>query len=136
MKNTMLAGFTGYEWYMILVYVLIAAAIGFTLFLVFRPSKAQKKKEQEARESQTFVEKTNIIAELFGGKDNVKSIEIKGSRVVVNCKSTKSIEPKKLDEQGLKGSIITASSVTFPVGSKAEEFAVDLKNKIDGIKED
>ena len=66
------------------------------------------------------------------GKENIISIEIRGSRVVVNVKTTNGIDSKKLDEEGLKGSIIMGQKVMFPVGSQAEEFAKDLKNKIDG----
>lgn len=125
--------FTGTEWYMILLYVLLAAlVIGLTLFLYFHFNKGKKEAKEEERQSEAYVEKTSAVAALFGGKDNIVSIEIRGSRVVVNCHSTAMISPQELDKENLKGSIIMGSKVIFPVGSKAEEFAAELKKKIDG----
>lgn len=93
--------------------------------------KRKNKNREEKKESEVYVQKTSQVAQIFGGKENIISIEIRGSRVVVNVKTTNGIDPKKLDEEGLKGSIIMGQKVMFPVGSQAEEFAKDLKNKID-----
>lgn len=125
--------FTGGEWYMILVYVILAIAIiGLSIFLYFHFSKGKKEAKEEQKQSEVYVEKTSEVAKLFGGKENIISIEIRGSRVVVNCHSTKDIKPQELDKEGLKGSIIMGNKVFFAVGSKAEEFASELKKKIDG----
>lgn len=126
-----LADFTGGEWYMILAYVLLAV---FALFfpLLFFLRRNQKKASEERKESEAYVQKSSVVATLFGGKANIVSIEIRGSRVSVNVKTTEGIEPEKLDQNGLKGSIIMGSKVIFPVGSKAEEFAKELQKKIDG----
>lgn len=119
------------SWYMILVYVLVAfIVIGVIVFIFIKLSK-KTKAQIEQEESESYVEKTGRVAEIFGGKDNIVSLEIKGSRVIVNVKSTKDIDPKKLDEEGLKGSVIMGQKVIFPVGSKADEFALSLKQKID-----
>ena len=118
--------FTGYEWYMILIYVVVVLGlVGLITYLCIHFSKGKIK-------SEVYVQKTSQVAQIFGGKENIISIEIRGSRVVVNVKTTNGIDPKKLDEEGLKGSIIMGQKVMFPVGSQAEEFAKDLKNKIDG----
>lgn len=125
--------FTGYEWYMILIYVVVVLGlVGFITYLCIHFSKEKIKNREEKKESEVYVQKTSQVAQIFGGKENIISIEIRGSRVVVNVKTTNGIDPKKLDEEGLKGSIIMGQKVMFPVGSQAEEFAKDLKNKIDG----
>lgn len=125
--------FTGYEWYMILIYVVVVLGlVGLITYLCIHFSKGKIKNREEKKESEVYVQKTSQVAQIFGGKENIISIEIRGSRVVVNVKTTKGIDPKKLDEEGLKGSIIMGQKVMFPVGSQAEEFAKDLKNKIDG----
>ena len=125
--------FTGYEWYMILIYVVVVLGlVGFITYLCIHFSKGKIKNREEKKESEVYVQKTSQVAQIFGGKENIISIEIRGSRVVVNVKTTNGIDPKKLDEEGLKGSIIMGQKVMFPVGSQAEEFAKDLKNKIDG----
>lgn len=125
--------FTGYEWYMILIYVVIVLGlVGLITYLCIPFSKGKIKNREEKKESEVYVQKTSQVAQIFGGKENIISIEIRGSRVVVNVKTTNGIDPKKLDEEGLKGSIIMGQKVMFPVGSQAEEFAKDLKNKIDG----
>ena len=125
--------FTGYEWYMILIYVVVVLGlIGPITYLCIHFSKGKIKNREEKKESEVYVQKTSQVAQIFGGKENIISIEIRGSRVVVNVKTTNGIDPKKLDEEGLKGSIIMGQKVMFPVGSQAEEFAKDLKNKIDG----
>lgn len=125
--------FTGYEWYMILIYVVVVLGlVGLITYLCIHFSKGKIKNREEKKESEVYVQKTNQVAQIFGGKENIISIEIRGSRVVVNVKTTNGINPKKLDEEGLKGSIIMGQKVMFPVGSQAEEFAKDLKNKIDG----
>lgn len=119
------------SWYMILVYVIVGLLIiGLIIFLSIKFKK--KSKEQiEQEESESYVQKTGRVAEIFGGRDNIVSLEIKGSRVIVNVKSTSGIEPSKLDSEGLNGSIIMGDKVIFPVGSKAEEFAENLRKKID-----
>lgn len=125
--------FTGYEWYMILIYVVVVLGlVGLITYLCIHFSKGKIKNREEKKESEVYVQKTSQVAQIFGGKENIISIEIRGSRVVVNVKTTNRIDPKKLDEEGLKGSIIMGQKVMFPVGSQAEEFAKDLKNKIDG----
>lgn len=125
--------FTGYEWYMILIYVVVVLGlVGLIIYLCIHFSKGKIKNREEKKESEVYVQKTSQVAQIFGGKENIISIEIRGSRVVVNVKTTNGIDPKKLDEEGLKGSIIMGQKVMFPVGSQAEEFAKDLKNKIDG----
>lgn len=125
--------FTGYEWYMILIYVVVVLGlVGLITYLFIHFSKGKIKNREEKKESEVYVQKTSQVAQIFGGKENIISIEIRGSRVVVNVKTTNGIDPKKLDEEGLKGSIIMGQKVMFPVGSQAEEFAKDLKNKIDG----
>lgn len=125
--------FTGYEWYMILIYVIVVLGlVGLITYLCIHFSKGKIKNREEKKESEVYVQKTSQVAQIFGGKENIISIEIRGSRVVVNVKTTNGINPKKLDEEGLKGSIIMGQKVMFPVGSQAEEFAKDLKNKIDG----
>ena len=125
--------FTGYEWYMILIYVVVVLGlVGLITYLYIHFSKGKIKNREEKKESEVYVQKTSQVAQIFGGKENIISIEIRGSRVVVNVKTTNGIDPKKLDEEGLKGSIIMGQKVMFPVGSQAEEFAKDLKNKIDG----
>lgn len=125
--------FTGYEWYMILIYVVVVLGlVGLITYLCIHFSKEKIKNREEKKESEVYVQKTSQVAQIFGGKENIISIEIRGSRVVVNVKTTNGINPKKLDEEGLKGSIIMGQKVMFPVGSQAEEFAKDLKNKIDG----
>lgn len=125
--------FTGYEWYMILIYVVVVLGlVGFITYLCIHFSKGKIKNREEKKESEVYVQKTSQVAQIFGGKENIISIEIRGSRVVVNVKTTNGIDPNKLDEEGLKGSIIMGQKVMFPVGSQAEEFAKDLKNKIDG----
>lgn len=124
--------FTGYEWYMILIYVIVVLGlVGLITYLCIHFSKGKIKNREEKKESEVYVQKTSQVAQIFGGKENIISIEIRGSRVVVNVKTTNGINPKKLDEEGLKGSIIMGQKVMFPVGSQAEEFAKDLKNKID-----
>lgn len=124
--------FTGYEWYMILIYVVVVLGlVGLITYLCIHFSKRKIKNREEKKESEVYVQKTSQVAQIFGGKENIISIEIRGSRVVVNVKTTNGIDPKKLDEEGLKGSIIMGQKVMFPVGSQAEEFAKDLKNKID-----
>lgn len=125
--------FTGYEWYMILIYVVVVLGlVGLITYLCIHFSKGKIENREEKKESEVYVQKTSQVAQIFGGKENIISIEIRGSRVVVNVKTTNGIDPKKLDEEGLKGSIIMGQKVMFPVGSQAEEFAKDLKNKIDG----
>lgn len=125
--------FTCYEWYMILIYVVVVLGlVGLITYLCIHFSKGKIKNREEKKESEVYVQKTSQVAQIFGGKENIISIEIRGSRVVVNVKTTNGIDPKKLDEEGLKGSIIMGQKVMFPVGSQAEEFAKDLKNKIDG----
>lgn len=125
--------FTGYEWYMILIYVVVVLGlVGLITYLCIHFSKEKIENREEKKESEVYVQKTSQVAQIFGGKENIISIEIRGSRVVVNVKTTNGIDPKKLDEEGLKGSIIMGQKVMFPVGSQAEEFAKDLKNKIDG----
>lgn len=125
--------FTGYEWYMILIYVVVVLGlVGLITYLCIHFSKGKIKNREEKKESEVYVQKTSQVAQIFGGKENIISIEIRGSRVVVNVKTTNGIDPKKLDEEGLKGSIIMGQKVMFAVGSQAEEFAKDLKNKIDG----
>lgn len=125
--------FTGYAWYMILIYVVVVLGlVGLITYLCIHFSKGKIKNREEKKESEVYVQKTSQVAQIFGGKENIISIEIRGSRVVVNVKTTNGIDPKKLDEEGLKGSIIMGQKVMFPVGSQAEEFAKDLKNKIDG----
>lgn len=124
--------FTGYEWYMILIYVVVVLGlVGLITYLCIHFSKRKIENREEKKESEVYVQKTSQVAQIFGGKENIISIEIRGSRVVVNVKTTNGIDPKKLDEEGLKGSIIMGQKVMFPVGSQAEEFAKDLKNKID-----
>ena len=69
--------FTGYEWYMILIYVVVVLGlVGLITYLCIHSSKGKIKNREEKKESEVYVQKTSQVAQIFGGKENIISIEI------------------------------------------------------------
>ena len=88
--------------------------------------RIEASKTQEQKEAET----QNAIAVLFGGKENVTSIEARGSRVTISVKDTSLIHSEDFEKAGIKGAVIMSDRIMFVVGNNAEEFAENLKKEI------
>ena len=116
--------------WIILVATLAPIAIGvLILFLLLNQRNKNKTIESEKKVTIKIETSTSELALLFGGKQNVESINNSSSRVTIVVKDESKLDSKKIEEQ-FKDVLFTNNKVIFVVGEKAEEFSSQLKNKI------
>lgn len=92
--------------------------------------KEKERIEASKTEEEKEAETQNAIAVLFGGKENVTSIEARGSRVTISVKDTSLIHSEDFEKAGIKGAVIMSDRIVFVVGNNAEEFAENLRKEV------
>lgn len=111
--------FKNYGIYIVIALVVLIAVIVIVL-LVTNKSKGKK--------SSNDLEKTlNHIIDALGGRDNIKSMDAKMSRLTISL-VTNNIDVEKLKEIGIERVIKMSDKITLLIGDKAQEFA-DKFNK-------
>ena len=100
----------------VIALLLIAALI---LLVVALVSKKVKSKKSDAIS-------LNILTHL-GGKDNITSIEAKGSRLVLTLNDRTLLKEESLKTLGVTGIIKTSNKITLVMGNLASE-VVELYN--------
>ena len=94
--------------------------MGFFSRLFRRKNKVESKKK-------VVVHDSNGWAEAFGGKENIKSVDAKGSRLVVNFVDKALIKKDALHDLGAKSIIVGENKVTVVLDIEAEKVAKLLK---------
>lgn len=76
-----------------------------------------------------YGEASNILYESLGGKDNIESYQLNGSRFSLNIKNVDLINKDKLSEIGIENSIIMSNKITLVLNEKGKKFVDEfIKN--------
>lgn len=99
-----------YAWVLIAVFAFLIV-LGTILFLIFSRRKANSK---------TVVDESRC-AEALGGKDNVVSKELRGSRIIISCKDFSKVDHEALKKAGVTGFIQASDKLTLVIKNGADE---------------
>ncbi|MCH5172434.1 MAG: PTS transporter subunit EIIB [Erysipelotrichales bacterium] len=102
------------------IYIAIALVVLITIFVVVLliTNKAKSKKG-----SNNINDLLNNIIEALGGKDNIKGMEAKMSRLNVSLLSDDKIDIEKLKSIGVERVIKMSNKITLLIGSSATDLA-------------
>ena len=112
--------FRKYGFYIVLALVVVIVII--VAFLLIRNARKSKNGKE------ALVGLLNDIVEALGGKDNIKSMEAKMSRLNVSLISDNIINIEKLKEIGIERVIKMSNKITLLVGNTASELADKFNN--------
>ncbi len=102
------------------------------LFVILKIRKNIRIKESNKKADEKIEESASHLSLLFGGKDNIKGISSKGSRVSVEV-----VDPTKLEKDAitkeLDSVMFMGNKIVFIIGSKSEEFEKLLNENVEKI---
>lgn len=112
-----------------LVVILVVLVIAMTVFMFYI---LHKKKVIESERKADEVIKTSAaqVSDKFGGKDNIKEITNKGSRVTVLVEDMTKVDKKAITDT-LEQVMFMNNKVVFIIGSKSEDFKKLLEENVD-----
>ncbi len=96
--------------------ILALLVIGVILLLFFKLRK--RNKEIKVSENVTIIDETIYFA--FGGKDNIKNVELKGSRLVIELIDQTKFEKVAIKDYGIDRVLVMSNKITL-VGTKVNE---------------
>lgn len=95
------------------------------LIVIFR--RKNKYQEGQTGTLPTVIIDNNLWQESLGGKDNIVSVEVKGSRLIVVLKNNELIDKDELHNLGATSIIVSENKVTIVIKTDAENVAKLLK---------
>ena len=115
--------FLRYLWLFIILAVIVVLILALTIVMLIR----NKKKAATEPKKKVVVQDANEWVDAFGGKDNIKGVEAKGSRLVVNVTYKTLVKKDALHNLGAKSIIVGENKVTVVLDIEAEKVAKLLK---------
>jgi phosphotransferase system IIB component len=104
----------------IIASIVVIIALVVTILLLTR----KKKKKQELE--------FPLLLDALGGKENIKDLAQKGSRVSVIVENKKIVDKDKVREQGIETIVVSNKKFTMLAGSKKSQLMYNyLKNQIE-----
>ncbi len=117
--------------WMYIVIAAIAAVVVLALVLVLcKVRKNRKIQESERKADQKMEESASHLSLLFGGKENIKEISSRGSRVSLQVIDMDKIDKDAITKE-LDSVMFMGNKIVFVIGSKSEEFEKLLNENID-----
>ena len=121
MKNIVIlesTSFPTYAWVIVAAFVFLIL-VGSVIFLWMSRRK---------RKGVTAVNEKECALAL-GGKDNIISKELRGSRIIVSCKDFSKVDHEALKKAGVTGFIQASDKLTLVIKDNAEELYNSLFNE-------
>ncbi len=103
--------------------IILVLALVIVLILL----SARKKKSKKIKLS--LEEGSNLLYDSLGGKDNITSYKLNGSRFSVEIKDSSKIIKERLDEIGIENSIIMSNKITLVLNEKGKKFIESFLNQ-------
>lgn len=106
--------------------ILILLAIFFTL-RYFKKKKEIKINVEEKRKKDIVFQDENELFDLFGGRDNIVNVELKGSRLNIELKDTSLFKKEDIKNYFIENILIMSNKVVL-IGSGVESLFNQLKS--------
>ena len=106
--------------------ILILLAIFFTL-RYFKKKKETKINVEEKRKKDIVFQDENELFDLFGGRDNIVNVELKGSRLNIELKDTFLFKKEDIKNYFIENILIMSNKVVL-IGSGVESLFNQLKS--------
>lgn len=117
-------------WMYALIAVLAVLVVLAVVLIVLKVVKNKRIRESERKADQKIEESASHLSLLFGGKENIKQISSRGSRVSLEVLDTSKIEKEAITKE-LDSVMFMGNKIVFIIGSKSEEFERLLNENID-----
>ena len=104
--------------------------VGFGIWFCLHLAKKNKIQKSEEALNQKIDTATSKLALSFGGKENIKSIQDRSSRVSVEVFDMEKVNKDEIMKE-LEGVMFMGSKIVFVIGSKSEEFKKLLEEKVE-----
>lgn len=118
------------KWMYIVIAVVAAIVVLVAVFIVCKVIKNKRIKESERKADQKMEESASHLSLLFGGKENIKEISSRGSRVSLQVIDMDRIDKENITKE-LDSVMFMGNKIVFVIGSKSEEFEKLLNENID-----
>ncbi len=102
------------------------------LFVILKVRKNIRIKESNKKADEKIEESASHLSLLFGGKDNIKGISSKGSRVSVEVVDSSKLEKDAITKE-LDSVMFMGNKIVFIIGSKSEKFEKLLNENVEKI---
>lgn len=106
--------------------ILILLAIFFTL-RYFKKKKETKINVEEKHKKDIVFQDENELFDLFGGRDNIINVELKGSRLNIELKDTSLFKKEDIKNYFIENILIMSNKVVL-IGSGVESLFNQLKS--------
>ena len=106
--------------------ILILLAIFFTL-RYFKKKKETKINVEEKHKKDIVFKDENELFDLFGGRDNIVNVELKGSRLNIELKDTSLFKKEDIKNYFIENILIMSNKVVL-IGSGVESLFNQLKS--------
>ena len=106
--------------------ILILLAIFFTL-RYFKKKKETKINVEEKHKKDIVFQDENELFDLFGGRDNIVNVELKGSRLNIELKDTSLFKKEDIKKYFIENILIMSNKVVL-IGSGVESLFNQLKS--------
>lgn len=106
--------------------ILILLAIFFTL-RYFKKKKETKINVEEKHKKDIVFQDENELFDLFGGRDNIVNVELKGSRLNIELKDTSLFKKEDIKNYFIENILIMSNKVVL-IGSGVESLFNQLKS--------
>ncbi len=113
----------------IVIAIVVVVAVVVVL-IVLHLNKKKKIAESEKKADEKIKSSAAEVSDKFGGRDNIKDISSKGSRVTVRVIDAEKVDKKAITET-LEQVMFMGEKVVFVIGSKSEEFKQLLEENVD-----
>ncbi len=119
-----------------MIYTIVSACVVILLvvllFVVLKVRKNIRIKESNRKADEKIEESASHLSLLFGGKENIKGISSKGSRVSVEVLDPSKLEKDEITKE-LDSVMFMGNKIVFIIGSKSEEFEKLLNENVEKI---
>ena len=98
---------------------IIPIAVLLILAIIFRIKNA-KKKAKEREKAKPDEGQAEIFLKAYGGKENIKEVELERSKIKVKVNDVELVDGEKLKELGATGVLLVGDEVRCSFGDNAE----------------
>lgn len=116
-------------WQIILIIVSAVVVIATIIVVTLKLNKNKRINESEKKIKETIDESTTKLADCFGGKENIDSIDQIGSRVSVKVKDPLIVNKEAINKE-LPNVMYMGNKIIFVIGSDSIDFKSKLDEKI------
>lgn len=120
-------------WEIIVIILAELIVISAIVLIVYTVIKKKKIRQSEERVDAKIEDSTDMLALTFGGKENIKEITSRGSRVTVTVIDLSLVDKGKINQE-LESVMFMGNKIVFVIGSKSEQFRRLLSDKISNEK--